>query len=344
MRRFALYFLASFFSFGFGASLWFGYRALSTATTRGAVLGVTTVQRPSWQGATLMLTGENRSTLAIWSEGDAPTVIPETQHIPVLLAKATADGSTLLLVTAGGEGVQVFRSVKDSFASAPLVAVTGKVTNLQFSPNGQYVLFRLDRISPANHESDVLDITTGTIRRIANDADGAMWDANGDGILSWTSAGLLRLHTLSLDGTFQAPVAVRDSVVGNPIQMPTGKIVFILRTGDAFSVMTHDLVTKEERLLTPLNLPVATTSAQLISAPGAAHVLFRTLQKDVASSWSILDTANGTTKPATIATPSVVWEDANRFFFQGTDGMLHRYDSMTNTLQAFPTVNATTLP
>lgn len=344
MRRFALYFLASFFAFGFGASLWFGYRALSTTTTGGAVLGATTVRQQSWQGATLVLTGENRSTLAVWSEGNTPAVIPETQHIPVLLAKATADGSTLLLVTPGGDGVQVFRIVKDATPPTPLVAVTGVVSDIQFSSNFQLALFRLDRTHPLSSESDVLDMATGTVRRIANDAVGAMWDASGDGVLTWTSAGLLRLHSLSLDGTFQSPIVVRDSVVGNAVKMETGKIVFLLRTGDSFSVMTRDLVTKEERLITPLDLRPETTAAQLLPAPGSGHILFRTMHNDVASSWALLDTANGTVKPVAIATTFVVWEDANRFFFQGSDGMLHQYDRTSNTLQAFPMVPVTLLP
>lgn len=344
MRRFALYFLTSFVLFGFGSSLWFGYRALFTGQPEGAVLGTATQEQPFWKGATLVLAGEERTTLALWDEGGAPRVVPATEQIPVLLAKALPDGTRLLLVTDGGSGVQVFRTLGDAAGSAPLVAVTGSVSDIQFSPSGTYALFRLTRTNPANRESDVLDIATGTIRRVANDADGAMWDANGDGVLSWTSEGLLRLHTMSLNGTFQDPIEIRSVLVGNPILLQKGALAFIARNNDAYSVVTRDIVTKQERLITPISLPPDTTSAELIPALGGAHVLLRTLQKDVASSWVILDTANGATKPVMAAVESPVWQDASRFFFRGTDMLLHRYDISASMSQAFPSINAAVLP
>lgn len=236
-------------------------RFIGQTGPHGSVLGANVFSMPPfWKDAAFVSIDSDTPSLLGWSTG-AFRMISVMQGKSIEGIAQSSDSTNAVVAINNGSVTELWLYAERTPPKF-LAATSGKIANLTFSQTGAYVSFLQSHIGQTTQEVDTVTIHDGTLRRISSDATAFAWILRDQGIVVRASDGTLRYATLLPDGAYDMsqPVAVSTSALA---VRDDSQLLFVTHQQDHDALVTMNLATQEQLLVTPLLQPSVTTMRAL---------------------------------------------------------------------------------
>ncbi len=301
---------------GAGFAGWYGLRPL-LRTPQGSVLGVSSVSA-FWQRQ-LLLTGDNGTSLAVWSEEQGIQPVAELRDTAVMAAAVAPDGDSAVLVIER-EGSQLLAQYEAQRTPRTLAGIAGSIARLQFAPEGRFLSFLQTRDTRLP-ELDVLDRVNGAIRRVQTGVIASTWLPLRQGLVTLDAENQLWYHALQRDGSFDPPVLL-GSARSNPVMEQTAdRLFFIPREENQAVLASLNLTSREQHLIAPLPLTAPfPESIELTLSPSGKRMLLQYAAPQEPTRHVSLEVDLVTSAVRTLPLEGLraVWLDEDRLFAEQT--------------------------
>lgn len=207
------------------------------------------ITKPFWQNNVLLINNNNK--LFSWDKEHNPQPIDVLAGKRVATAAVTHD-QQLAVVVIMENGTSTFWLHSAERQARPFASVQGDVSQLSFSASGKLLLFVQQRQSVTVPELDLLSLSDGTIRRVADNAISGSWLADPVAVLSQSSDGQMRYHQFMTDGSLDS-ISIPVVTASNPATTSqSDHIVFVKKADEGMSLIRFTLSTQEQQLIVPL--------------------------------------------------------------------------------------------